>query len=249
MHTNPLPINTAAWPTLAQADAQAGGDLWWLFTQSFDAFTVMLIAGSLFAAAAIVRNVLDIREQAILPRRGLERAVSLVDNARWGELREFVKDESTFIGSVLRPATAEAHRGREAMEDAAEMAASAETAGWFRKIEPLNIIGNLGPLVGLAGTVWGMILAFTSLGATQGQAGPAELSEGISKALFHTLLGLLLAIPCLLVFGFYRSKIDRICTQAISETARLVGHIPAGDECPDAFRPDDTRRPSTPSNA
>ncbi|USN99198.1 MAG: MotA/TolQ/ExbB proton channel family protein [Phycisphaeraceae bacterium] len=221
--------------TLAQTTSPPTGDLWGLFTQSFDAFTVMLITGSLYAAAVIVRNALDVRPKAILPQRELERAASLVEHARWGELREFVKTESTFIGAVLRPAIAEAHRGREAMEDAAEMAASSETARWFRKIEPLNIVGNLGPLVGLAGTVWGMILAFTSLGATGGQAGPTELSEGISKALFHTLLGLLLAIPCLLVFGFYRSMIDRLCTRAITETARLVGHIPAGDECPDAL--------------
>ena len=213
------------------------GDLWSLFSQSFDMFTVLLVTGSLYAAAVIVRVVLDVRAGVILPPKSLDRAVSLVEHTRWGELREFAKTDGTFLGTVLRPALAEAHRGREAMEDAAEMAASAETARWFRKIEPLNIVGNLGPLIGLAGTVWGMILAFASLGATGGQAGPAELSEGISKALFHTLLGLLLAIPCLLVFGFYRSLIDRHCTRAIAETARLVGHIPAGDECPEALRP------------
>lgn len=120
------------------------------------------------------------------------------------------------------------------MDDAAELAASTETASWFRRCEPLSLIGNLGPLVGLAGTVWGMILAFTSLGETGGQAGPAELSEGISKALFHTLLGLVLAIPCLLAFGYFRSKTDALCTEAITETARLVGRIPAGDDCPEA---------------
>ena len=124
------------------------------------------------------------------------------------------------------------------MDDAAELSASQETASWFRRAEPLSLIGNLGPLVGLAGTVWGMILAFTSLGETGGQSGPAELSEGISKALFHTLLGLMLAIPCLLAFGYFRSKIDRICTNAITQTALMVGRIPTGDDCPDALKPD-----------
>ena len=105
------------------------------------------------------------------------------------------------------------------------------------RAEPLSLIGNLGPLVGLAGTVWGMILAFTSLGETGGQAGPTELSEGISKALFHTLLGLVLAVPCLLAFGYFRAKIDTICTDAIARTARIVGHIPAGADCPEALEP------------
>ncbi len=225
------------------------GDLWALFSQSFDLFTVLLVTGSLYAAAVIVRVVLDVRGRAILPPASLDRVVSLVEHERWGELREFARSDGSFLGTVLRPAIAEAHRGRAAMEDAAEMAASAETARWFRKIEPLNIVGNLGPLIGLAGTVWGMILAFASLGATGGQAGPAELSEGISKALFHTLLGLLLAIPCLLVFGFYRSLIDRHCTRAIAETARLVGHIPTGDDCPDALRPATGPHAATPKSA
>jgi biopolymer transport protein ExbB len=232
---------------LAQADA--GGDLWALFVQSFDVFTVLLLMGSLYAAAVMVRCALDIRPRAILPEAALNRVATLVENGRWGEVREAVREDQTFLGAVLRPAIAEAHRGREALEDAAEMAASAETARWFRKIEPLNIIGNLGPLVGLAGTVWGMILAFTSLGVTGGQAGPAELSEGISKALFHTLLGLMLAIPCLLVSGFYRTMIDRHCTRAITETARLVGRTPAGPECPEALRPGRTGHRGAPQSA
>jgi biopolymer transport protein ExbB len=111
------------------------------------------------------------------------------------------------------------------IRDAAELAASEESARWFRKIDLLNVIGNLGPLVGLAGTVWGMILAFTSLGASDGQARPADLSLGISKALFHTLLGLVLAIPCLLAYGIYRGMVDRLCTRAIVVSGEIVEEI------------------------
>lgn len=222
--------------TLAQTEQ--GGDLWRLFTQSFDVFTVLLVLGSMYASAVIVRCAMDIRRTNVFPTQPVERAQRLVKQQRWGELREHVRTQTGYLGGALRVAVTEAHRGRAIMDDAAELAASQETASWFRRAEPLNLIGNLGPLVGLAGTVWGMILAFTSLGETGGQAGPAELSEGISKALFHTLLGLLLAIPCLLAFGYFRSKTDRLCTEAITETARLVGRIPAGDDCPDALKPD-----------
>jgi biopolymer transport protein ExbB len=90
------------------------------------------------------------------------------------------------------------------------------------------VIGNLGPLIGLAGTVWGMILAFTTLGESGGQAGPTDLSLGISKALFHTLLGLCLAIPCLLAYGIYRGIIDRHCTRAMIVAAKTIEACPAG---------------------
>ena len=51
------------------------------------------------------------------------------------------------------------------------------------------------------------------------------------------VLGLVLAVPCLLAFGYFRAKIDTICTDAIARTARIVGHIPAGADCPEALEP------------
>jgi biopolymer transport protein ExbB len=212
---------------LAQAPAPAASlGIWGLFLQSFDAFTIVLLAGSVTAGAFIFRALIEVRPSAILPERQTRAMRDLVREGRIGELRGFVQQDRSFIAQVLRAAL-EQGGTREAMREAAELAASEQVATWFRKIEPLNVIGNLGPLVGLAGTVWGMILAFTTLGEAGGQASPAHLSLGISKALFHTLLGLCLAIPSLLVFGFYRGIIDRHCTRAMVVAAELVEKLPA----------------------
>lgn len=202
--------------------------LWKLFRQSFDLFTIVLIAGSIAAMASIIRNIFEVRASVIMPPKRTRRLAELVEHGRFEDAWQLVRRDESFVGSVLRAAMREGARGRGAMREAAELAASDQSAKWFRKIELLNVIGNLGPLVGLAGTVWGMIIAFTSLGAAGGQAGPTDLSLGISKALFHTLLGLCLAIPCLLVFGLYRGVVDRICTRAMVESARLVELLPAG---------------------
>lgn len=201
--------------------------LWSLFRQSFDLFTIVLLAGSVVAVASIIRNVIEVRESVIMPPKRTRRLVDLIEHGRFEDAWQQAKRDESFVASVVRAAMREAGRGRAAMREAAELTASDQSAKWFRKIELLNVIGNLGPLVGLAGTVWGMIIAFTSLGAAGGQAGPADLSLGISKALFHTLLGLCLAIPCLLVFGIYRGIVDRVCTRAMVESARLVELIPA----------------------
>ncbi|MCC6676625.1 MAG: MotA/TolQ/ExbB proton channel family protein [Phycisphaerales bacterium] len=206
------------------ADAPAMG-LWSLFRQSFDIFTVLLVTGSVVAVAVIISCAIDIRTSRILPRRSLDTIDDLARGRRWDDLKEFVTRDSSFVGRVL-DAAFKSGGSHQSIHEAAELAASEESARWFRKIELLNIIGNLGPLIGLAGTVWGMILAFTSLGETGGQAGPSDLSLGISKALFHTLLGLCLAIPCLLFFGLYRSKVDRLCTRGMVLCGRLVEQIP-----------------------
>ena len=196
--------------------------LWELFSQSFDLFSVVLIGGSVAAVALIVRCVLDIKATRILPAASVRAARKAVATASVDDLREFASRDTSFLAPVVGAAALRLGGPSEAVREAAEMAASEECARWFRKIEWLNLIGNVAPLVGLAGTVWGMIIAFSSLGATGGQAGPAELSDGISKALFHTLLGLCLAIPCLLVFGAYRAIVDRVCTRAMVVCGELV---------------------------
>jgi len=197
-------------------------NLWPLFRQSFDGFTIVLLIGSLVAVAWIVRVMLDIRRGVIQPRSRSSALESSLNTGRLSEVERAVDGDKAFVSRVVNEALAHRALGERAMRDAAELQASIESARWFRRIELLNVIGNLGPLVGLAGTVWGMILAFTSLGEAGGQAGPTDLSLGISKALFHTLLGLLLAVPCLLVFGIYRGVADRICTDAMAEAARAT---------------------------
>jgi biopolymer transport protein ExbB len=216
----------AAAPALAQnGTPTAPAGIWPLFVQSFDAFSIVLIAGSVAAGAYIFRALIEVRPGAILPSRRTRAVNEMIRQSRFAELRGYVERDRTFLSRVLTAAFSQ-NESRASMREAAELAASEQVAHWFRKIEPLNVIGNLGPLVGLAGTVWGMILAFTSLGQAGGQAGPADLSLGISKALFHTLLGLCLAIPCLLIFGFYRNIIDRHCTRAMVLSAELVEKLP-----------------------
>ena len=243
--TSPRWIAAAGTAALAAAAfAQSGGSapapasqagVWGLFLQSFDVFTIVLLAGSVTAGAYIFRALVEVRPGAIVAPRKVRVMADLVRDGRVAELRGFVHQDRSFVANVLRAAL-EAGGTRESMREAAELAASEQIAGWFRKIEPLNVIGNLGPLVGLAGTVWGMILAFTSLGEAGGQASPANLSLGISKALFHTLLGLCLAIPALLVFGFYRNVIDRHCTRAMVIASELVEKLPAEEPEPAAVR-------------
>jgi biopolymer transport protein ExbB len=215
-------------PAFGQANLEDTG-LWPLFMKSFDFFTVLLLAGSIAGVAAIFVCVMEVRERNIVPARTVARLRDLARAKRWQDLADSVKSDESFVGRVVRATLAAPAGDRTAMREAAELAASEESARWFRKIDILNVIGNLGPLVGLAGTVYGMILAFTSLGESGGQAGPGDLSLGISKALFHTLLGLCLAIPCLLVYGIYRAIIDRLCTRGIVLAGEIVEMLPLNE--------------------
>lgn len=215
-------------PTILAAVHPTG--LWPLFVQSFDIFTILLLLGSVVGVAMIFLCMFEVRQSRIVPESLSLRLRDLARSGRWEDFSSTLREhEDLFVCRVLRPAFDLTGKDRSTIREAAELAASEESSRWFRKIDMLNVIGNLGPLVGLAGTVWGMILAFTSLSTTGGQAGPADLSLGISKALFHTLLGLCLAIPCLLAYGIYKGIIDRHCTRAIVVASELVELIPAAD--------------------
>lgn len=92
----------------------------------------------------------------------------------------------------------------------------------LRKTEWCNLLGNVAPMVGLFGTVWGMIEAFNLLGIAAGQPRPGELASAISVALVTTFWGLLVAIPSLFIAGLFRSRIEAFIAEAAVETETLL---------------------------
>jgi biopolymer transport protein ExbB len=126
------------------------------------------------------------------------------------------------VSQALYAAIRRAHLKYAAMREGLESSVGEQTSDMFRKIEPLNVIGNIGPLLGLMGTVLGMIMAFYQLKQTHGTPDVEKLSGGISTALWHTFFGLFVAIPCLVVYGFYRMKADRIATRAALVAEELL---------------------------
>lgn len=212
--------------TLAQSTAATPTNAWSLFVESFDVFTIALILGSLVAVTLIARVVMDARRSVIAPDAIYQNLREHLMQKNMGGFEKGLSDRGSIVVLASSAAYDARTKGRDAMRDAAELAASNACARWSRPLDLLRIIGELGPLVGLAGTVWGMILAFVRLGQAGGAAGPTDLSLGISKALFHTMLGLVLAIPCLLIYGIFRSLVEKHCNTAMAQAGELVDMIP-----------------------
>ena len=228
-----IPAFALAAPAIAQAESEARettARLLPLFRQSLDVFTIVLVLGSLVGAMLITKALLEVRGARLVGARSARAMRDLAGAGNTEELHALVARESTIVSEAVGAALRSPRGSRGAMRETAELAASERVAQVMRGIDPINLIGNLAPLVGLAGTVWGMILAFTSLGATGGQADPTTLSVGISKALFHTLLGLVLAIPCLLAFGLLRGRADRLCTRALVIAGEILELLPERSE-------------------
>jgi biopolymer transport protein ExbB len=172
-----------------------------------------ILALSIWGLTLIIQGFLVNRASVIMPPRTIETIREMIAQRRFKELIDFTETDPSFVSRALNPALKRAP-SFSSMKEAMETAVGEQTAEQFRKIEYLNIIGNLGPLLGLLGTVIGMIDAFLALNASGGNASPASLAYGISKALVHTMLGLLLAVPCLAAFGFLRTLVDKYTVRA-----------------------------------
>jgi biopolymer transport protein ExbB len=170
-------------------------------------FTIMGL--SIAGMTLIIQGFLQNREAVLLPAHTTQLIREMIAERRFQDLMQFTETDPSFVSRALNPALKRAP-SFSSMKEAMETSIGEQTAEQFRRIEYLNIIGNLGPLLGLLGTVLGMIDAFSQMQAQKGQANPASLAGGISMALTHTMLGLMLAIPCLAAFGWLRTRVDRL---------------------------------------
>jgi biopolymer transport protein ExbB len=185
------------------------GDLVKLVLGNIDFVFIIILALSVTGLTLIIQGFIKNRASVLLPEESTNHIRDLIGQKKFKELIEFTETDPSFASRALNPALKRAP-SFSSMKEAMETSIGEQTAEQFRKIEYLNIIGNLGPLLGLLGTVLGMMEAFDAMNKAGGNASPAQLAGGISKALAHTFLGLFLAVPCLAAFGVLRTLVDRL---------------------------------------
>lgn len=204
-----------------------------LILSHIDMVFVIIMGCSIIAVTLIVKGFIQARRSVLMPVASTERIRELIGARQFRELEDFTATDPSFVSKAMYPALKRAP-SFSAMKEAMETAVGEQTAEQFRRIEYLNIIGNLGPLLGLLGTVLGMIDAFAALSRAGGNANPAQLANGISAALTHTFLGLFLAIPCLASFGVLRTMVDRLTVQGALECEELLLMIKPAEAKPAA---------------
>jgi biopolymer transport protein ExbB len=199
--------------------------------RAFDHFVVKggwitwftLIPLSLAALALAIEHAVSIRRKSIIPAESVQRLTELIDQRQYAEAVRFSADDRSVIGYVTNAGLVEASHGYGAMERAVEEAVEDRTARLMRKIEYLNVIGNVAPMLGLFGTIYGMIGMFVSISETGGIPVAARVAEDLGVALVTTFWGLLIAIPALSVFALFRNRIDVLMAECAAVSDRLLG--------------------------
>ena len=183
---------------------------------------------SVVTVALIIRYMTLIRRLTIIPELMRIQIQEMFENKEYRDAIDVTATDPSFLGYVIHAALAEAAHGYPAMERAMEEASEERTTKMLRGLEWLNLIGNIGPMLGLLGTVWGMITVFFKIVKAGGMPKPAELADGIGVALVTTLLGLSVAIPALAAYAIFRNRIDSLTSEAMVASQDLISNFRPG---------------------
>ncbi|MEX0586026.1 MAG: MotA/TolQ/ExbB proton channel family protein [Pirellulales bacterium] len=175
---------------------------------------ILLILVSVAAVALMVEHAISIRAAVLLPAGLSEKVRRSLLAGQVDPARDECRKQPSFLAYVLEAGLSEVDGGWAAIEKAVEDALAEHAARLFRKVEYLAVISNVGPMLGLLGTVTGLIMAFMQVAATEGAARPAELAEGIYSALVTTVAGLMIAIPSVGALAVFRNRIDELVAEA-----------------------------------
>lgn len=182
---------------------------------------ILLILLSIIAVYLAIDQALALRKKELVPQEVAENVRALLTQGKLKEADQLCRERPCPLTFVLVSAISEIEYGWPAVEKAIEDSTAEQAARMYRKLEYLSVIGNIAPMLGLLGTVTGMILAFRQVALSQGTAGAGELASGIYSALVTTVAGLVIAIPSLAAFAVFRNKIDEI----ISDAAYSAQHV------------------------
>ena len=184
----------------------------------------ILLACSMLIVWLVIDGYLKTTPRQLVPEEPKSRLASLLASGDWTTAYHFGTEQPNPLTQVVRTGLRFAPAGRSASEDAMASAIAGENARFQSRIAYLSVIGVIAPMIGLAGTVFGMISAFDAMGQA-GAADPSKLSAAIGAVLYATAGGLCVAIPAFVFYYLLRDRTARAIHQlheAAADLFRLV---------------------------
>jgi biopolymer transport protein ExbB len=181
----------------------AAQSLGWLYGITFLALSFSLVA-------LVIMNMLNARHSNMVPSALVADFDKLLEAKQYQQAYDLAKTDESFLGRVLAAGMAKISQGYESAVASMQDIGEEENMRVEHRLSYLALIGSVAPMIGLLGTVSGMIESFRVIAnTTTGAPDPQSLAEGVATALFTTLVGLLLAIPAIAAYNILRNKVAR----------------------------------------
>lgn len=190
----------------------SGGPIVWFILLPMSLLTVFIAAES----------ALLLRKKILLPEDIAADLKQILDRQGIESFSKEIQHRPDVLSTSLKKAITAAKKDPFRLRSVLTESLQDKALVYLRKIQWLNLIGNISPMVGLFGTVFGMIKLFNTIVAAGGQPKPAQLADGISIALVTTFWGLFIAIPSLTLHSIFKNKIESIITDALTDSEEIV---------------------------
>ncbi|MAX25781.1 MAG: hypothetical protein CMJ19_14880 [Phycisphaeraceae bacterium] len=183
---------------------------------------VVIILLSFVGLGLVIDAFVKIRQDDLLPEALSKQAVSLARQGQFTELKNTCKEDDSMLGQILSYAIEEGELGLDAVREQIEHEGNRQLTRLHQRVGLIGLIASITPMLGLLGTVVGMIDSFQVLGLSKGVAGPDDLAVGISKALVTTCMGLVVAVPLIFFHAYFRDKVTRISNETSAICERIL---------------------------
>ena len=235
-------------PAAAEPAAEDDGEeivqrksfLTWLIEAS-GVFGLVLLIMSFIMVALVMMSLLQVRRSALLPDDFIAAFEQKLNAKDYQGAYEVAKNNDSFVARVLAAGLSKLNRGYDEAIEGMQEVGEDENMTLEHRLSYLALIGSVGPMVGLMGTVYGMIMSFEEIANSATSPKPSELAAGISMALFTTLEGLTVAIPAMVFYGILRNRVARFVLEVgivseglMSRFSTMGKSRPAGGAAPAA---------------
>jgi biopolymer transport protein ExbB len=190
---------------------------------------VLIVLSSILVLAICIERLYTLNPRKISPPHLLATVWTQLKQGEMDAAKIRTLKQSSPLGRILAAGLGNAYHGREVMKESIQEAAAHVVHDLERYLNTLGTIAAVAPLLGLLGTVVGMIKVFAEIMA-QGTGNASALAGGISEALITTAAGLTVAIPALVMHRYFVGKIDGIVVELEQETIKLVDALHSEDK-------------------
>jgi biopolymer transport protein ExbB len=193
---------------------------------------VPIIACSIIAAGIVLERLWTLQPKRVLPVNLAKQVREWASNDQLDPAHLQKLHQSSPLGQMLAAGLANRHKPREVIKESIEDAGRHAVHELERYLSSLGTIASISPLLGLLGTVFGMIKVFAAI-STAGVGSPGALAGGISEALITTAAGLSIAIPAMIAYRWLRARVDGLVIQMEKETIKFLETVVAYQDAVD----------------
>lgn len=192
------------------------------FVKAGGAVGYFIVLLSFVGIGLVVDAFLHLKQDKLVPANLVAESEKLALAGKLTEVSSLCATHESLLARVLTAAFADARLGVEAARDALRESGTKEITRLHQRVGYIGLIASIAPMLGLLGTVVGMIGSFDVLGHAKGAARPDELAVGISGALVTTCMGLVVAVPLMFFHSYFRDRVTRIAQEAAGASERLL---------------------------